>query len=121
VRAIQDGQELVVREGVEPGASVALTLPWALHDVELELVDDEGRPRPGVEVDGGPFSRQRTDAGGRVRAQRVAPGPYILRIRLPGPSGPAGPAGGKPRAYDLEVPEKPEISQPLRLIVTAEG
>jgi len=121
VRAIQDGHELVRLEGVEPGASVALELPAALRDVELELVDEEGRPRPGVEVDAGPFSRQRTDAGGRVRAQRVAPGPYILRIRLPGPSGPAGAVFGKARAYDLEVPEGPEISQPLRLVVAAEG
>ena len=121
VRAIQDGRELVRVEGVEPGASVALELPAALRDVELELVDEAGRPRAGVEVDGGPFSRQRSDAEGRVRAQRVAPGPYILRLRLPGPSGPAGPAGGKPRTYDLEVPEGSEISQPLRLVVAAEG
>jgi hypothetical protein len=122
VRAIQDGRELLRHEGVVPGASLALELPTALHDVELELVDEEGRPRPGVEVDGGPFSRQRTDADGRLRAERVAPGPYILRIRLPtGPSGPAGPIGGKPRAYDLEVPAEAEISQPLRLIVVGEA
>jgi hypothetical protein len=83
------------------------------------VVDEEGRPRAGIEVDGGPFARQHTDARGRVRAQRVAPGPYILRIRGSSPAGPAG----KARAYDLEVPdgEDPEISQPLRLMVAAEG
>lgn len=120
VRAIQDGRELAAQPDVVPGSTVALELDTALRDVELEVVDEEGRPRAGVEVDGGPFGRQRTDARGRVRAKRVAPGPYILRIR--GPS-PAGPPAGKARAYDLEVPdgEAPEISQPLRLVVAAEG
>ena len=48
-----------------------------------------------VQVDGGPFSRQRSDREGRLRAERVVPGSYILRIR---------PAGARARALDLEVP-----------------
>jgi protocatechuate 3,4-dioxygenase beta subunit len=65
-----------------------------------------------VEVDGGPFGRQRTDADGHVRAERVAPGPYILRIRPP---------RGRARAHDLEVPDgDPEISERLRVAVRAE-
>jgi hypothetical protein len=117
VRAIQDGLELVRREGVEPGASVALELPVGLRDVELELVDAQGRPWPDVEVGGGPFARQHTDAEGRVRAQRVAPGSYILRIRPP---------GGAARAQELTVADAggdgqaPEISQVLRVEVTEE-
>lgn len=119
VRAIQDGRELVAQPDVAPGSTVALELPTALRDVELEVVDEEGRARAGVEVDGGPFGRQPTDAQGRVRAQRVAPGPYILRIRGPSRGGPAG----KAQTYDWEVPdgEDPEISQPLRLVVRTEG
>lgn len=119
VRAIQDGRELAEQPDVAPGSTVALELPTALRDVELEIVDEEGRPRAGVEVDGGPFARQPTDAQGRVRAQRVAPGPYILRIRGPSPVGPAG----KAQTYDWEVPdgEDPEISQPLRLVARTEG
>jgi hypothetical protein len=102
LRVIQDGRELLRREGVLPGASLALELPVALCDVVLELVDAQGHPRADVEVDGGPFVRQRTDADGRVRAQRVAPGPYILRIRVPGE-----PA----RAYDLEIPDAASVGE----------
>lgn len=114
VRAIQDARELWQREGVEPGATLALELPWVARDVSLELVDADGRPQADVQVEGGPFGRQRAGMDGRVRAQRVAPGPYILRIR---------PSGGGIRAYDLEIPEGdaegPEIS--LRLELGAEG
>jgi hypothetical protein len=115
VRAIQDGRELVARPDVAPGTTVALELTTALRDVVLELVDEEGSARAGAEVDGGPFRRARADAEGRLRAQRVAPGTYILRIR---PSG-----VGKARAHDLVVPDRedPEISQPIHIVVAAEG
>lgn len=95
LRAIQDGVEVARREGVEPGQEVDLVLEAALRDVELRLGDARGRPWPEVSVEGGPFGRQRSDGDGRVRAERVAPGTYILRIR---------PGGRAARAYDLEVP-----------------
>lgn len=98
VRAIQDGRELLRREGVAPGQTVELVLPAALRDVELVMADEEGRPWSDVRVEGGPFGREHSDAEGRVRAQRVAPGTYILRIQ------PLRPRGGRARAYDLEVP-----------------
>lgn len=95
LRAIQDGIELVRREGIEPGQTVALRLPHAQRELVLRLLDPSGRPLAGVQVDGGPFSRQRSDREGRLRAERVVPGSYILRIR---------PAGARARALDLEVP-----------------
>jgi hypothetical protein len=116
VRAIQDGRELAAAPDVAPGSTLALELAASLRDVEVELVDEEGRPWAGAEVDGGPFGRERANPGGRLRAERVAPGTYILRIR------PLG-ARGKALAHDLEVPdgEEPEISRPIRIVVGAEG
>lgn len=116
VRAIQDGRELAAAPDVAPGSTVALELTAALRDVEVEVVDEQGQPWPGAEVDGGPFRRERADAQGRLRAERVAPGTYILRIRSLGDR-------GKARAHDLEVPdgEDPEISRPIRIVVGAEG
>lgn len=95
VRAIQDGIELLRREGVESGATLSLVLPQALADVELRLVDEEGDPWAGVQVRGGPFAPTRSDPAGMVRVERVAPGTYILRLRTP---------GDRVRAYDMEVP-----------------
>ncbi|MCA9708114.1 MAG: carboxypeptidase regulatory-like domain-containing protein [Myxococcales bacterium] len=116
VRAIKDGRELVRRSGVEPGATLELRLADAARDVELEVVDEQGRPWPGVRVDGGPFAGQRSDAQGLVRAQRVLPGAYILRVRPP---------GGRARAHDLEVPggpvgsAEPRNPSPLRIEVAS--
>lgn len=104
LRAIQDGVPLLRHEGVAPGQTVDLVLPDALRDVELRVRDRQGRPWPDVRVDGGPFTRAHTDAMGSVRAQRVAPGAYILRLRPP---------GGAARAVDLEVPAAPDVRQEL--------
>lgn len=115
LRALQDGRELARREGVEPGAIVGFALEASLRDVALELVDSSGRPWPNVSVDGGPFARERSDSSGQVRAQGVAPGRYVLRLR---------PAGAAAQAYDLEIPEAgadAEISQVLRIEVAPEG
>lgn len=114
VRAIQDGRELVRHEGVTPGQTLDLELPLALRDVELTVLDEQGRPWSGVEVDGGPFARERSDAQGRLRAQRVAPGTYMLRIR---------PRGVRARVYDLEVPvaDDPAIPWISRIELGAEG
>ena len=84
LRAIQDGRELVQRAGVEPGATIDLRLDEISSDIAVQVVDEEGRPWPGVQVDGGPFRRQRTDAQGLVRARRVVPGTYISRVKPPG-------------------------------------
>ncbi|MEX1366597.1 MAG: carboxypeptidase-like regulatory domain-containing protein, partial [Nannocystaceae bacterium] len=98
LRAIQDGVELLRRADIEPGSTVDLRLPHAQRDVVLRLLDESGRPREGITVEGGPFERQSSDAEGRVRAQRVMPGVYILRLRPP---------RGRARAWDLEVLEAP--------------
>lgn len=112
VRAIQDGRELLRREGVQPGATLELSLPDPAIDVELAVVDEHGRPWPDVLVEGGPFARQRSDAGGIVRAQRVIPGAYILRIR---------PRGAPAQAHDLEVPGPPGARNPTALRITVSG
>lgn len=117
LRAIQDGRELARREGVVPGQAIDIELELVLRDIELVVVDERGRPWPDVRVEGGPFGRDRTDGEGRVRAQRVAPGTYILRIR------PGGPHGGPARAHDLEVPgaEGPPTPWVARIELAGEG
>ncbi len=108
IRAIQDGRELVRREGIEPGAVLELGLAEVARDVEVSLVDAQGRPWPDVQVEGGPFARQRSDAEGLVRAQRVIPGAYILRVR---------PRGASAQAHDLEIPEAPEARNPSPMVI----
>ncbi|MCH9680187.1 MAG: carboxypeptidase-like regulatory domain-containing protein [Deltaproteobacteria bacterium] len=100
VRAIQDGRELTRQLDVEPGTDVELRLVERQRDVELVVVNAEGSPRADVQVEGGPFARQRTDAGGRVRATRAIPGTYILRVTPPGAS---------VRAHDLRIPPLPKL------------
>ena len=108
IRAIQDGRELARREGIEPGATLELRLAEVAREVELSLVDPQGRPWPDVLVEGGPFGHQRSDAQGLVRAQRVIPGAYILRVR---------PRGASAQAHDLEVPEAPGSRNPSPLVI----
>ncbi|MEM9458223.1 MAG: carboxypeptidase-like regulatory domain-containing protein [Myxococcota bacterium] len=95
VRAIRHGKELLRRPGVEPGQTLTLRLSQATRDVELRVVDEHGRPYAGVRIDGGPFEDLTTDPDGLVRAQRVVPGSYILRVRPP---------GARAQAHQLEVP-----------------
>ncbi|MEM7156498.1 MAG: carboxypeptidase-like regulatory domain-containing protein [Myxococcota bacterium] len=83
LRAIQDGRELLQRGSVEPGATVELRLDEISMDIAVRVVDTDGNPWPDVQVDGGPFRRQRTDAQGLVRARRVVPGTYISRVKPP--------------------------------------
>lgn len=106
LRAIQDGTELLRRDGVEPGEVVAFSLPDAQREITVRLHDEQDRPVAGAEVRGGPFETQRSDAEGRVRAERVVPGAYILRIR---------PVGAKARAHDLEVPPRSPDGQPAEI------
>lgn len=115
LRALQDGRELARREGVTPGATVSLALAVVVRDVELQLVDPSGRPWPNVEVEGGPFARQRSDLEGRVRVERVAPGHYFLRLRPPGEA---------KRPYDLQIPEigsNAAVAGVVRIRVAPEG
>lgn len=109
LRAIQDGIELLRRDGVEPGETVELRLPHAQREVVLRVLDEAGRPIAGAEVQGGPFGRSSADGEGRVRVERAAPGAYILRIRIP---------GAKARAVDLEVPPVPDDQVPPEISLT---
>ena len=85
LRAVQDGRELGVLRGVEPGGEVGLvgTFPALGVDLTLVVEDAAGAPVAGVSIDGGPFAGVRTDANGQTAALSVIPGTYRLRIRPP--------------------------------------
>lgn len=116
VRAIRHGKELLRRPGIEPGQTLTLRLSQAARDVELQVVDPTGRPLSGVRIDGGPFEDLTTDPDGLVRAQRVVPGSYILRVRPP---------GARAQAHELGVPAPASASpgarnpSPLRIVVSS--
>lgn len=111
VRAIQDGLELLRREGVAPGDELTLRLPAALRDVELRVVDEAGEDWAGVQVTGGPFVQTtRPDADGIVRAQRVAPGTYILRVRVPRRPSVARDLHVEPAPAEGDTPQVAEIA-----------
>ncbi|MEM6994823.1 MAG: carboxypeptidase regulatory-like domain-containing protein [Myxococcota bacterium] len=79
LRAIQDGVEVATVEAARGGDTVAMVVDDVLRDVVVEIVND-GAPLPDVGVRGGPFGRAVTDSSGQVRAERVVPGTYILRV-----------------------------------------
>ena len=80
LRAIQDGVEIATAEALAGDAVELVAGDGAVpRDVVVEVVDS-GRPLPGVLLRGGPFGREKTDEHGQVRARRVIPGTYILRI-----------------------------------------
>ena len=83
LRAIQDGVELVVEPGRSAGEHVELVgeVSAAGPDVIVKVLDAGRSPLAGVVVDGGPLSGARTDDRGIVRATKVMPGPYTLRVR----------------------------------------
>jgi len=96
LRAIQDGVEIATAGAVAGDAvTLAPAKPAIPTDVVVEVTHD-GRPLADVLVRGGPFARQTTDADGQVRARRVIPGTYILRIdaRRAPHSGPEGLGSG---------------------------
>lgn len=82
VRAIQDGVELAEHASADPGDRVELQGPPS-GDLVVEVVDERERAIPGARVSGGPFARDVTDRQGRVRAEGVAAGSYVLRIQRP--------------------------------------
>ncbi len=114
VRAIQDGRELTRQAEVEPGSAVELRLAQAQRDVVVTVVDSARAPVVDALVAGGPFAAVRTDTEGQVRAQRVVPGTYILRIT---------PRNGRAQAHDLAIapgsqpPGSAEIRPPLTLMI----
>lgn len=125
LRAIQDGVEIATADA-EAGDAITMTPAGsaAPQDVVVE-VTDAGRPLPGVVVRGGPFARQTTDADGQVRARRVIPGTYILRIdaRRAPHQGAEGLGSG---AVTIEVAEDgpnvqphPQSADPQRIEVDA--
>lgn len=111
LRAIQDGVEIATADA-EAGDAITMTPAGKAtpRDVVVE-VTDAGRPLPGVVVRGGPFARQTTDADGQVRARRVIPGTYILRIdaRRAPREGPEGLGSG---TITIEVSEDGPNVQP---------
>jgi hypothetical protein len=83
IRALQDGVELATGEA-ESGADVELSGSVDAYGPDLEVVvlDQEGRYASSATVDGGPFRGAKTDMKGRVRATSVLPGALTLRVRL---------------------------------------
>jgi hypothetical protein len=86
IRAIRDGHELAVLDGVRPGEQVELRASRALRgrDLHVEVRDDDDHPSSGARVDGGPFRGAKTDKDGQVEAHEVLPGPYTLSVRVQG-------------------------------------
>lgn len=84
LRAVQDGVELAAANDVRAGEAVEMvgTRAAAGPTVVVEVVaSSDGRPVPGVSVDGGPFAGAHTDEEGTVQAEDVAPGSYALVLR----------------------------------------
>jgi hypothetical protein len=116
LRAVQDGVELVRREGVQASDEVRLVgTPSATGaTVVVHVRDLEGELAADVRVSGGPFRDARTDAQGAVRADGVLPGSFTLRwgsrlentreIAIESTSPPAG--GPAPLvAVDVDLPD----------------
>lgn len=95
LRAIQDGVELATAEA-ESGADVELQGAREARgpDLDLVILDEDGRFARGATVDGGPFRGAKTDMKGRVRATAVLPGPVPLRVRL----------GPRSERFEVEIP-----------------
>lgn len=91
LRAIQDGRELAVQDEVWPGDNVTLAPKpgGSARDLSVVVVS-AGQPLPRVSVRGGPFVQGVTDSSGEVRADRVQPGTYTLRVDGGGRSGSLG-------------------------------
>ncbi len=85
LRAIQDGVELALAEGIVAGEAIELVggLPASGVELRVQIVDRGGRALPGVLVDGGPFVGAESDERGEVEAAQVLPGAYGLRLRPP--------------------------------------
>lgn len=85
LRALQDGVELTTVTDVRAGEAVELLGEPSADgpDVVLE-VRVEGGSAEGIVVVGGPFRGDRTDMEGKVRAEQVLAGEYLLRLRGPG-------------------------------------
>lgn len=81
LRAVQDGVELVRREGVTVDGDVRLVGTPSAEGATMvvHVRDAEGEPAADVRVSGGPFRDARTDAQGAVRAEGVLAGKYTLR------------------------------------------
>ncbi len=78
LRAVQDGIELASVDDVRTGDDVKLRGVRLAHGPDV--VVDVGAVSD-VHVDGGPFRDARTDMQGRVRADDVMPGHYVIRLR----------------------------------------
>jgi hypothetical protein len=83
LRAVRDGRELAILDGIEPGDEVELRTEQAARGVTLllKIVDTSEWPVDQVRVDGGPFAGAVSDEQGRVVASDVASGRYVLRLR----------------------------------------
>lgn len=84
LRAIQDGVELATEGPAKPGDRVDLVGPPVVETLVLEVLAEDGRALQELRVDGGPWARATTDAAGRVTAQNVATGAYVVRVKRPG-------------------------------------
>lgn len=101
LRALQDGVELARGEG-EPGADVELvgSVDAEGPDLELVVVDEDGRFATGAEIDGGPFRAAQTDMKGRVRASSALPGVFTARVRH----------GARTERHEVEVPRAADVA-----------
>ncbi len=122
LRALQDGVELATAAGALAGEDVALhgVRVASGPDVIVE-VQQGGRPRADVAVDGGPFRGARTDMHGQVRAEQAMPGDYTLLLRPSGgrgsrhaitieplDAGAPGPGAPAPTRIEIELPAAPQ-------------
>lgn len=85
LRVIRDGLEIATGEAAAGDSTRLRANDDADGDtLRLRIVDEEGLPRVGVRVDGGPLHAALSDRAGWVEAERVIPGRYTLRLRAPG-------------------------------------
>ncbi|MCR9160525.1 MAG: hypothetical protein ACE37F_27905 [Nannocystaceae bacterium] len=96
LRALQDGVELATAEA-ETGADVELSGSVDAHgpDLEVTVLDEDGRYAQGAIVDGGPFRGTKTDMKGKVRMVSALPGSVTLRVRL----------GPRSERVEVEIPQ----------------
>ena len=66
------------------GYSGFLVGPPIVPRLVLEILAEDDRPQVGLRVEGGPWARATTDAEGRVTADGVATGTYVVRVKRPG-------------------------------------
>ena len=85
LRVVRDGLELAATAVAATGDAIAIRSerPARAARLSLRVLGDDGRPRAGVEIAGGPFRAAVSGDDGRVSATDVLPASYQLRVRAP--------------------------------------